>query len=216
MSVTRLRGSVHAEPTALTLSRASLAELTLLFAGLAAAGVGLSVGTQAAVYLVGMVALNLPHGGYEHFANLRRRAMRFRGRYVAGYLLFAGAFVGLFLLASVAGLALAVTVAVLKGGGGDLHVLEATTGTGHLRSRGQRLLAVAARGGDGRPPRCVPGDVPGVQRADGGDGRPRWTGCRSRLPPAGRRRALRLGARRPPRVGVPQPDRRRRVGGRRR
>jgi Brp/Blh family beta-carotene 15,15'-monooxygenase len=109
--------------------------------------VDLALGTQAAVYLVGMVALNLPHGGYEHFANLRRRAREFRLRYVAGYLVLAGAFVGLFLLAPVVGLALAVLVAVAKGGGGDLHVLGATTGDGHLRSRPQELLAVAARGG---------------------------------------------------------------------
>jgi Brp/Blh family beta-carotene 15,15'-monooxygenase len=134
-------------PTALTGSRAALGGLVVLFAGARLLGVTVSLRTQAAVYLVGMVALNLPHGGYEHFANLRRRAMRFRGRYVAGYLLLAGAFVGLFLRFPVAGLALAVTVAVLKGGGGDLYVLRATTGTGHLQSRPQRLLAVVARGG---------------------------------------------------------------------
>ncbi|MEF8843242.1 MAG: Brp/Blh family beta-carotene 15,15'-dioxygenase [Haloarculaceae archaeon] len=78
---------------------------------------------------------------------MRRRAREFRWTYVAGYLALAGAFVGLFLAAPVAGLALAVLVAVAKGGGGDLHVLRATTGTGHLRSRVQELLAVAARGG---------------------------------------------------------------------
>ena len=147
MSVTHLRESTGVESTVLTASRAALAGLVALFAGLRLAAVELPPGTQAAVYLLGMVALNLPHGGYEHFANLRRRAMEFRGRYVAGYLLLAGAFVALFLLAPVAGLALAIGVAVLKGGGGDLHVLRATTGTSHLRSGTQRLLAAAARGG---------------------------------------------------------------------
>ncbi|MFB6157962.1 MAG: Brp/Blh family beta-carotene 15,15'-dioxygenase [Haloferacaceae archaeon] len=147
MSVARVRDSLDAESTALSVSRAALAGLVALFLGLRAAGVRVPVRTRAAVYLVGMVALNLPHGGYEHFANLRRRAIRFRGRYVAGYLLAAGAFVGLFRLAPVAGLALAIAVAVAKGGGGDFHVLAATTGTDHLRSRPQRLLAVAARGG---------------------------------------------------------------------
>jgi len=132
---------------AVTLSRAALAGLVCLFAVTRGLGTTVSLRTQAAVYLVGMVALNLPHGGYEHFANLRRRATRFRGRYVAGYLLLAGAFVGLFLAAPVLGLSLAIAVAVLKGGGGDLYVLRATTGTGHLRSRPQRLLAVVARGG---------------------------------------------------------------------
>jgi Brp/Blh family beta-carotene 15,15'-monooxygenase len=131
----------------MTLSRAALAGLVCLFATLRLLGVTASLRTQAAVYLAGMVALNLPHGGYEHVANLRRRATRFRGRYVAGYLLLAGAFVALFLAAPVVGLTLAVCVAMAKGGGGDLHVLRATTGAGHLRSRPQRLLAVVARGG---------------------------------------------------------------------
>ena len=149
MRVTRVRevASGSVEWTVLTVSWAALAGLTLLFGGLRLAGYTPSLETQAAIYLVGMVALNLPHGGYEHFANLRRRVARFRYGYVGAYLLMASAFVGLFLLAPVAGLALAVTVAVLKGGGGDLHVLRATTGTSHVRSRAQRALAVAARGG---------------------------------------------------------------------
>jgi Brp/Blh family beta-carotene 15,15'-monooxygenase len=148
MSVTRERLSGLAiEPTALTLSRAALAGLTLLFAGFGLAGTAIPLETQAAVYLIGMVALNLPHGGYEHFANLRRRADRFRGAYIAGYLALAGGFLGLFLFAPVAGLALALLVAVLKGGGGDLYVLRATTGTGHLQSRAQRVVAALARGG---------------------------------------------------------------------
>jgi Brp/Blh family beta-carotene 15,15'-monooxygenase len=130
-----------------TASRAALAGVLVLFVAARLLGETVPLRTQAAVYLVGMVALNLPHGGYEHVANLRRRARRFRGRYVAGYLLLAGAFLGLFRVAPVAGLALAVAVAAAKGGGGDLYVLAATTGTDHLRTRGQRLLAVVARGG---------------------------------------------------------------------
>jgi Brp/Blh family beta-carotene 15,15'-monooxygenase len=147
MSVIDVHDSLRVEPTALTLSRAGLVGLVVLFAGLGLSGVTVPLDVQAAVYLVGMVALNLPHGGYEHFANLRRRTAQFRWWYVAGYLLVAGVFVGLFLLSPVAGLALAIAVAVAKGGIGDLHVLRATTGTGHLRSRTQRWLAAAARGG---------------------------------------------------------------------
>ena len=147
MRSVRTQFSADAGPTAVTLSRASLVGLLVVFGGARLLGETVSLRTQAAIYLVGMVALNLPHGGYEHFANLRRRARRFRGRYVAGYLCLAAAFLGLFLVAPVAGLALAVGVAVLKGGGGDLYVLEATTGTDHLRTRRQRLLAVVARGG---------------------------------------------------------------------
>jgi Brp/Blh family beta-carotene 15,15'-monooxygenase len=148
MSVTRSRiPGIGVESTALTASRAALVGLVVVFGGLRLAGASPPLETQAAVYLLGMVALNLPHGGYEHFANLRRRTMAFRWRYVGGYLALAGTFVGLFLAAPVAGLALAILVAVAKGGGGDLHVLRTTTGTSHLRSRPQELLAVAARGG---------------------------------------------------------------------
>jgi Brp/Blh family beta-carotene 15,15'-monooxygenase len=146
MRSVRTHASTALGPTAVTVSRATLVGLVALFV-VRLAGTTVSLRTQAAVYLVGMVALNLPHGGYEHVANLRRRATRFRGRYVAAYLLLAGAFVGLFLVAPVVGLALAIAVAVLKGGGGDLYVLRATTGTDHLRTRPQRLLAVVARGG---------------------------------------------------------------------
>jgi Brp/Blh family beta-carotene 15,15'-monooxygenase len=99
------------------------------------------------VYLVGMVALNLPHGGYEHFENLRRRRPAFRWRYVAVYLGVIAGFVALFLVAPVAGLALALAVAMAKGGIGGLQVMRATTGTDHLRTRVQRALAVAVRGG---------------------------------------------------------------------
>jgi len=132
---------------AVTVSRLALGALTLGFLAASLSALRVPMRVQLLVYLVGMVGLNLPHGGYEHLANLRRRANRFRLWYVAGYLLALFGFVGLFALAPVAGLALALVVACAKGGGGDLHVLAATTGTGHLRSRPQRLLAAAARGG---------------------------------------------------------------------
>ncbi|MFB6243862.1 MAG: Brp/Blh family beta-carotene 15,15'-dioxygenase [Halobaculum sp.] len=142
----RLRGA-GADRLAVGISAGSLVALTLVVGGLRLAGQTIPLRTQAVAYLVGMVALNLPHGGYEHFANLRRRAAEFRWRYVAGYLAFVAGGIGLFLVAPVVGLLVAVSVVVAKGGGGDLYVLAATTGAGHLRSRAQRLLAVAARGG---------------------------------------------------------------------
>jgi Brp/Blh family beta-carotene 15,15'-monooxygenase len=135
------------EGVALRLSRAALVALVVAFGALALSGTTVPMDVQVVVYLVGMVGLNLPHGGYEHFANLRRRATEFRGRYVAGYLAMVAAFVGLFAVWPVAGLALALAVACAKGGGGDLHVMRATTGTSHLQSRHQRLLAAVARGG---------------------------------------------------------------------
>lgn len=131
----------------LTVSRVGLLAVAVAVAALRLGGVSIPLETQAIAYLVGMVALNLPHGGYEHFANLRRRTNEFRWQYVGGYLLAVAAGIGLFLVAPVVGLTLAIAVVVAKGGGGDLYVLEATAGTGHLRSRTQKLLAVAARGG---------------------------------------------------------------------
>jgi Brp/Blh family beta-carotene 15,15'-monooxygenase len=59
----------------------------------------------------------------------------------------AAGFAGLFFLVPVAGLGLAVCVAAAKGGLGDLSVLVATTGTDHLRTRPQRVLAAGVRGG---------------------------------------------------------------------
>ncbi|WP_018257673.1 Brp/Blh family beta-carotene 15,15'-dioxygenase [Halomicrobium katesii] len=146
LSAWRLYRDVDTHPS-LGLSRAALLVLLVGFGGLALAGIEVPLRAQMVVYLVGMVALNLPHGGYEHFENLRRRRPTVRWRYVGAYLLAIGAFVGLFLLAPVAGLALALVVAMAKGGLGGLHVLAATSGTGHLQTRPQRALAIAVRGG---------------------------------------------------------------------
>ena len=133
--------------TPLAVSRVALAALTVLFAGVALADVTIPLTAQAGVYLLGMVAMNLPHGGFEHFDNLRRRASSFQAKYIGLYLVGIGAFTALFFLAPVAGLALALGVAMAKGGQGGLHVLDATTGTDHLRTRPQRALAAAVRGG---------------------------------------------------------------------
>jgi len=131
----------------LSASRVVLAALTVGFGLAGLAGLSAPLRAQMVVYLVGMVALNLPHGGYEHFANLRRREWSFRRWYLAAYLAGVGGFVALFVLAPVAGLALALVVAMAKGGLGDLRVLDAATGTSHLRTRPQRWLAAAVRGG---------------------------------------------------------------------
>lgn len=131
----------------LTVSRAALIVLIVGFTAGQFVDVQVPLRTQAGVYLFGMVAMNLPHGGYEHFANLRRRAASFQGWYVGVYLLAVGLFAGLFFIAPVVGLAVAVSTAVAKGGFGDLHVLEALYGTDHLRSRTQRVIAAAVRGG---------------------------------------------------------------------
>jgi Brp/Blh family beta-carotene 15,15'-monooxygenase len=125
----------------------ALAVLAVGFGLARATGITVPLRAQMVIYLVGMVALNLPHGGYEHFENLRRRRPTFRWRYVAAYLGLIAGFVGLYLVAPVVGLGLALAVAMAKGGLGGLRVLDATTGTDHLRTRFQRALAVAVRGG---------------------------------------------------------------------
>lgn len=128
-------------------SRTALAAIAIGFLALRAIGVELGLTLQAAIYLFGMVALNLPHGGYEHFNNIRQRGLTFQWRYVVEYLAIVAGFIGLFALAPVAGLALAILVAVLKGGYGGLHVMDAETGSGHLRTPLQRHLAAFVRGG---------------------------------------------------------------------
>ncbi|WP_135662001.1 Brp/Blh family beta-carotene 15,15'-dioxygenase [Halorhabdus rudnickae] len=130
-----------------TVSRVALFVVAAAFALAAAVGVRLGLEAQAAIYLFGMVALNLPHGGYEHFDNIRQRGLDFQWRYVAAYLALIAGFIALFVLAPVAGLALAITVAVLKGGYGGLGVMDAVTGSGHLRTDRQRHLASLVRGG---------------------------------------------------------------------
>lgn len=127
-------------------SRLALFGTMLVFLVLMAAGVSIPMVAQAAVYLIGMVALNLPHGGFEHFSNLRRRGVNFSLRYVLGFVGFISVFVLLFYFKPLIGLSLALVVAMAKGGGGDVKAMDATTGSGHLHTRWQRYLAIAARG----------------------------------------------------------------------
>ena len=143
--VRRLLG--EPERTAIGASRAALLLLAVGFGALTAAGTDLSLRTQMIAYLVGMVALNLPHGGYEHFSNLRRRGLPFGARYVGLYVGFVATFVALFVVAPLPALALAFGTAVAKGGHGDLRVMDALVGTDHLRTRPQRALAALVRGG---------------------------------------------------------------------
>jgi len=131
----------------LTVSRVGMILLTVGFLIGRLVDLQISLEVQSAIYLFGMVAMNLPHGGYEHFANLRRRAASFQGRYIVLYLGGISLFTALFFISPVAGLALAIGVAMAKGGFGDVHVMDALYGTDHIRSRPQRWLAAAVRGG---------------------------------------------------------------------
>lgn len=131
----------------LSVSLAVMVILTIGFAVVGITGIRIPMDVQAAIYLFGMVAMNLPHGGYEHFSNLRRRTASFQYRYLGLFLGGIALFTVLFFVAPVAGLALAILVAVAKGGFGDVHALEALYGTEHIRSKPQRLLAATVRGG---------------------------------------------------------------------
>lgn len=68
-------------------SRIAIAVLTLTFVLASLTGTALSIELQAIGFLFGMVALNLPHGGFEHFENLRWRTASFQLSYVGLYLL---------------------------------------------------------------------------------------------------------------------------------
>jgi Brp/Blh family beta-carotene 15,15'-monooxygenase len=128
-------------------SRGLLAALAVVFGGLQLAGVRLSIESQSIVYLVGMVAMNLPHGGFEHASNLWNRPLSFAARYVGLFAVAIALFVALLFSYPAVGLGLAITVAMVKGGHGGLRVLDATTGTGHLAASLQRTLAATVRGG---------------------------------------------------------------------
>ncbi|MFB6168362.1 MAG: Brp/Blh family beta-carotene 15,15'-dioxygenase [Haloferacaceae archaeon] len=148
--VTRLGRSVSRasdEPVPLAVSRLSLLAVLLAVGGARAAGLAVPDRPQWALYLLGMVAMNLPHGGYEHLDNLRRRTAGFQARYVAAYLALAGGFVVLLFLSPLLGLALACGVVVAKGGHGDVAVLDAVGASAHLQTRPQRALAALVRGG---------------------------------------------------------------------
>ena len=128
-------------------SRILFIALAAVFGILNVTGVTLSIETQSIVYLVGMVAMNLPHGGFEHASNLWNRPLSFALRYVALFAVAISLFVGLLFWHPTLGLGLALTVAMVKGGHGGLRALDAVTGTSHLPSTAQRALAAVVRGG---------------------------------------------------------------------
>lgn len=140
-------GQSSPEGITVTGSRVALVCLTIGFGLATGINSTPSLETQMVIYLVGMVALNLPHGGYEHFTNLRDRGIPFSGRYVGLYVVFLAGFIGLFMIAPVVALGLGFAVAVAKGGHGDLRVMDALIGTDHLQTTAQRTLAALVRGG---------------------------------------------------------------------
>lgn len=121
--------------------------LTLVFLAFRAVGYQPSLDRQLLVYLIGMVAVNLPHGGFEHVENLRRRSPSYQAAYVGGFLALIVLFVAVLVVAPVLGVCLMLWVAMAKGGHGDVAAVSAVIGDDHLRTRPQRFLAAVAKGG---------------------------------------------------------------------
>ncbi len=125
----------------------AVAAVTVLVGGIRAIGVEIPMTLQLLGYLIGLVAINLPHGGFENLQNLRTRSARYQALYAVGFVAMVAAFVGLLIVQPVLGVGLMITVAIVKGGLGGLAVLDAVTGTDHIQSRPQRWLGAAVRGG---------------------------------------------------------------------
>lgn len=125
----------------------SFAVVTVLVGGLRLAGISIPMSIQLLAYLIGLVAINLPHGGFENLQNLRTRSARFQAIYAVVFVAMVAGFIGLLLWNAVIGVALMIAVACVKGGFGGLAVLDAVTGTDHIQSRFQRWLGAGVRGG---------------------------------------------------------------------
>ncbi|WP_435064293.1 Brp/Blh family beta-carotene 15,15'-dioxygenase [Halobaculum sp. EA56] len=123
------------------------AALTVAFAAFATAGVSVPLRYRALAYLGLMGTVSLYHGGFEHVVNLRGRGEGFGLRYLLAYLGLIVVAYDVFVLSPLVGLAAALAITALKAGHGGLAVLDAVVGTDHLRSRVQRALATAVRGG---------------------------------------------------------------------
>ena len=125
----------------------SIAAVTLLVGAIRLAGVSIPMSVQLLGYLIGMVAINLPHGGFENLQNLRTRSARYQLVYAGAFLLMVSGFIALLFINAVVGVFLMILVAVAKGGLGGVAVLDAVVGSDHIHGRLQRWLGAAIRGG---------------------------------------------------------------------
>lgn len=114
-------------------------------------GLSLPLALQFVPLAASVVLLGLPHGAVDHLAVERARAdsPTYRGMLFVGslYALLGGAYLGLWYLAPVAAFVLFIAVTWLHWGQGDVYALVALEGVSHLRTRGERALAAAVRGG---------------------------------------------------------------------
>ncbi|UPV98880.1 Brp/Blh family beta-carotene 15,15'-dioxygenase [Halorussus gelatinilyticus] len=121
----------------------ALALVALLF------GVGLGADLPASVrylpFLASLVVFGLPHGAADHLAVERLGGKRPLLSVGAAYLVGGGLYLAVWLVAPAVGFASFVALTWYHWGQGDCYVLLAVGD--HLRTRGQRALAIAVRGG---------------------------------------------------------------------
>lgn len=96
-------------------------------------------------FLASLVVFGLPHGATDHLAVARLGGPRPFTAVAALYVLGGATYLAVWLLAPAVGFVSFVLLTWYHWGQGDLYVLLAVGD--HLRTRGQRLLAVAVRGG---------------------------------------------------------------------
>ncbi len=114
-------------------------------------GVSVPLEVQYVPLAASVAVLGLPHGAVDHLALERSRGQSptYRGMLLVGglYALLGGAYLALWYLAPVASFVLFIAVTWVHWGQGDVYALVAVEGVDHLRTRGQRALAAAVRGG---------------------------------------------------------------------
>ncbi|WP_276300153.1 Brp/Blh family beta-carotene 15,15'-dioxygenase [Halorussus lipolyticus] len=112
-------------------------------------------------FLASLVVFGLPHGGADHLAVARLGGSRPWVAVGAAYLVGGAAYLGVWLVSPAVGFASFIALTWYHWGQGDLYVLLSVGD--HLRTRGQRLSALAVRGGI---PMVVPlVGFPGVYRS---------------------------------------------------
>ena len=114
-------------------------------------GLSVPLSLQYVPLAASVALLGLPHGAVDHLALDRARGASptYRGMLLVGglYALFGGAYLALWYLAPVPSFVLFVAVTWVHWGQGDVYALVALEGVEHLRTRAQRALAAAVRGG---------------------------------------------------------------------
>ncbi|MDS0297586.1 Brp/Blh family beta-carotene 15,15'-dioxygenase [Halogeometricum sp. S1BR25-6] len=114
-------------------------------------GFALDGPARYAPLLLSVVVLGLPHGALDHLTLPRARGARPTSRSLAAvgalYLVLGGLYAAGWFLAPAAAFVAFLALTWVHWGQGDVYSLVALSRETHLRTRGQRLLAAAVRGG---------------------------------------------------------------------